>query len=183
MQSIKIKKTTYKRLVDQIEDFGETVDNVINKALDAFEAQKKKEVRIKPETEFAGTQLQFKSTQIPRVYHSKPMSIIIDGVKTSVQNWIEIFEPIIEIAWDRGLANNKLRNKYAISIFDNPQYPEKYHFVSKMGIWVRRRSSEHIVESLRDIAKDLQLEIEIEIRWLQNLKAQFPGRKARIQIS
>ena len=183
MQTIKIQKPTYKRLVSHIDNFGESEDNVINKALDALELQKKKVSQIQATPKFTGTQLQFNPSQIPNTYHSKLVSMKIDGVVSHVQKWIELLDTFIKIAIDRGLSNFELKQRYAIKLIQSPENQKPYRFASTIGAWIQPLSSSDILEKVQNIAKDLHIHVEIEIRWYQNDKAQFPGCEARIQIN
>ncbi len=183
MRSIKISKSTYLRLEEHISGFRETEDNVINKALDALEFLQKKESQTKSKPEFVDSQLQFNSNQIPNLYHSKPITMKVDGVMSHIKNWNEILYPILRIAMDRGISNLDLKRRYALNVIKDSGINEKYHFVPTIGLWVQPMSSNDIMKRVKKIANDLGIELEIEIRWHQKINAQFPGREARIQIN
>ena len=183
MRSIEISESTYKRLVEHIGGFRETEDNVISKALDALEVIQNNKSQTKPRTDSVGSQLKFSSNQVPNLYHSKPTGMKIDGVKAHIKNWNELLYPILRIAIDRGLSDLDLKRRYALNLKKDCGIDEKYHFIPTIGLWVQPMSSNDIMKRVKKIANDLGIELEIEIRWQQKIKAQFPGREARIQIN
>ena len=183
MRSIEISESTYLRLEEHISGFRETEENVIIKALDALELSQKKNSQKKSNVESVVSQLHFNSNQIPNLYHSKPISMKVDGVMSHIKNWNELLYPILRIAIDRGLSNLDLKHRYALNVMKDSGINEKYHFVPTIGLWVQPMSSNDIMKRVKKIVNDLGIELEIEIRWHQNIKAQFPGREARIQIN
>ena len=183
MRTIEISESTYKRLVQHIGGFRETENNVINKALDALEVMQNNESQTIPRTDYVGTQLQFSSNQIPNLYHSKPTSMKIDGVKSHIKNWNELLYPVLRIAKDQGLSDLDLKRRYALNVMKDCGIDGKYHFIPTIGLWVQPMSSNDIMKRVKKITNDLGIELEIEIRWHQNIKAQFPGQEARIQIN
>ena len=183
MQTIEIQKSTYKRLVSHIEDFSETEDSVINKALNALEKQKKKKTSIKKTQNISTTQLQFNPNKIPNTFHSKLVNMKIDGVKTHAQNWVDLLNAFVKIAIDQGLSSHELKRRYTINLVKNPQNQSSYRFAPEFGAWIQRLSSVHIVEKVQNMAKDFNIEVEIEVKWFEKSKAQFPGCNARIKIN
>ena len=183
MQTIEIQKSTYKRLVSHIEDFRDTEDSVINKALNALEKQEKEELRIQKTQNKPATQLQFNPNQIPNTFHSKLVSMKIDGVLSHAQNWVDLLDAFVKIAIGRGLSSLELKRRYTINLVKNPQNQKTFRFVPAFGAWIQRLSSIYIVEKVQKMANDFNLELEIEVKWFEKSKAQFPGCNAKIKIN
>ena len=183
MRTIEISETTYERLEGYSEGFRDTEDKVINKALDALDLQNKNITKNQFIPKPMNTQLQFESNKIPDVSFSKPLSMKIDGVESSTRKWVELLDPILSIAIDRGLSIFDLKRKYAFNITEDSDDHTHYRFISNLGIWIQPLSSKDVLKRVQKIAQDLQIELEIVVKWLQNDKAQFPGMEAKIRIN
>ena len=183
MQTIKIQKSTYKRLVSHIEDFGETEDDIINRALDKLDKPTKKISKIQPSTKSESGQSRFGKANLPDVTFSKPVCIKVNGDERMVNDWNELYYYTLGLAVDRGYSISELAKKFRINISEVPIGDKNYDFEPCLKVWIRYIGSVSIVRKIRMIANDLDLEVELAIQWPINNKAKYSGKEARILIN
>ena len=183
MQTIKIQKSTYKRLVSHIEDFGETEDDVINRGLDKLEKPLKNLAKTQQRNKTSEGQLQFGSANLPDVTFSKPVNIKVNGKESVVNDWKGVYYHALKLAVEHGYGIPKLVRMFNLNISDIPVNDKNYDYDPNLKIWIRYIGSVNIVYKIRMIANELNLDFELVVQWPVNSKAKYSGKEARILIN
>ena len=184
MRNIQIEDSTKFRLFQHAKSFDATPDRIINLALDALEKQPNEKALMQNEDK--NDRLQFESTEIPDVTLSNLLSANIAGKKLHLNKWINLWDPILTNAVERGLNLSGLDKLYGFDLTLDPkskEQPQYFHYIPILKKWLRRKSANSTVATIKKIAEEFQIEVSVEIIWKQREKALHPGQQAKIQIN
>ena len=121
MRNIQIEDSTKFRLFQHAKSFDVTPDRIINDALDVLENKLNHNNSIQNEVISVDTQLLFNSNEIPDLTHSNLISAYISGKTLTPKKWVNLWDPIIRIAQEKGLDSNKLTEQYGLDLTNSPE--------------------------------------------------------------
>ena len=184
MQNIQIEDSTKLRLFLLTKSFDARPDRIINLALDALEKQPNEKALIQNEDK--NDRLQFESTEIPDVTLSNLLSANIAGRELHLNKWIDLWNPILTDEVEKGLNLDGLDKLYGLDLTLDPEskeQPQYFHYIPILKKWLRRKSANSTLATIKKIAVEFQIEVSVEIMWKQREKALHPGQQAKIQIN
>ena len=186
MRTIQIEDSTRLRLFQHAKSFDATPDRIINVALDVLENKLNQNNSIQNEVIGVDSKLQFNSNEIPDLIHSNLISAYIAGKTYTPKKWVDLWDPIIRVAQEKGLDTNMLVEQYGLDLTKNPEEkksPQYYHYVPILDQWIRQITANLTIATVKKISNKFNIKVDIEIYWRNTTKAKHPGQQAKIQIN
>jgi len=167
-----IADTTFERLKAHAEPLVDTIDSVINRALDALEAQ----TGTAPSASTNGARV-FDPSVPPNLAHTTVKSIELCGraLKPNETYWNTLLIVTLREAKTRGAEIDELASLVLGNCRIGRKEDEGYRFYKDLGLSIQGQDSNAAWRATYHIASKLGLSLEVMFTWQNNPKAAFPG--------
>ena len=170
MREIKIKQSTYERL-EQYQTFEySTVDQVINRALDALDKYEEKKVKK--------IQHVINPKLLPDLRFTKILNASVGGEIVLKPNWIKVFRKYLIFAENQcGSVNELVRTCRSVNVYLElgDKNDGVYSHFAKLDVSIPPMSANSCCEALVLVAQKFSIEFDIEFQWKYKRAAKHPG--------
>lgn len=170
-----IQPSTFLRLQKHAIPLVDTIDSVINRALDALEGH---------QTPNNSELKSYTADQHPDLTFTIIRSATIENTKLAKGKlyWNHILRDLVTRANKKGFDATKIMDTIGINTQIGTTEDKSYTFIDAVGISVQGQNSNDAWRAIVNLAKSFNLKIEVEFEWQQNDKAALPGQTAVLRI-
>jgi hypothetical protein len=172
MPDISIQQSTFERLQRHARPLVDTVDSVINRALDALEDDR-------PAASSSG-EMRFSTP--PDVTHTKVLDASIEGTPLLRPNWNRILDEAVRHAMRIYRDFDKVRLLCAANIVQGRKEDEGYGYLPDIDISIQGQDANAACRACVALAQATGLALDIGFVWRQKTGAAFPGVRGRLVI-
>jgi hypothetical protein len=165
---------TFERLKAHAEPLVDTLDSVINRALDALETMPGKAVPA------GGAARSLNPAAPPNLAHTTVRSIELCG-RTLPPNetyWNTLLIATLREAAKLGLEPDSLKALLIANSVVGRKEDEGYRYFKDLGLSIQGQDSNAAWRATYHIARNLDLPLQVTFSWQNNSKAAFPGTDA-----
>jgi len=168
-----IADATFERLKAHAEPLVDTIDSVINRALDALEERSGTE----PHSLAPGRIRQFNPAAPPGLAHTTVRSIELCGriLKPQETYWNTLLIVALREAKSRGTETDELQRLVLGNCLVGRKEDEGYRFYKDLGLSIQGQDSNAAWRATYHVANKLGLSLKLIFAWQDNLKSAFPG--------
>ncbi len=177
MHKIDIQKTTFKRLQHHAEPLVDSNDSVINRALDALEMQNSTGRRLEPNENAVQP---IDPAKLPDLRHTKIISASISQQALKSPKWNSLLKKLLIISMQRLGSFDELERISSINMKEGYYETSGYKYIKQANISVQGTSANDACHAIVNIARQLNIDLEITIQWRQKEGSKFPGEKRRL---
>ena len=182
MQEITIEQATFERLQLHAKPLVDTIDTVVNRALDALErdtpiapSQPLRQPAMAPEREFDWR-------TPPDVSHTKLSGAALHGQRIDRPNWNLLLKRMLELAMERLSDFDAVQRICPVNMMRGYKDDEGYRYLSEIDLSFQGASANDSLRALLAAARGLGVEFEIDFSWRQKEGAAYPGERARLKV-
>jgi len=158
----------------------ETIDHVVTEAMERLGLESDIE---EPENSSPNTDNILKFDNAPGLTFTRLVSATIDNQALSKPNWSKLLHGMIKTLKTRGLSHESLRTALNIPTDINQREDQGYKFYSDIGISFQGQSAADAWKEVERIAKKHKIPVHVRFRWLDQPKAQHPGRQGELTVA
>ena len=172
MQMVSLSQETFSRLQAHAVPLVDSIETVINRALDALEATSG-ETR---QTNGVGTR-PFNPANPPNLSFTTVRSVIFEGKRhiPSETYWNSILVASIREAAKRKMSPAQIAELLIVNNILGKKDEGGYKFIEEAGLSVQGQDSNAAWKAAHHLATELGFSIEVSFVWQNNPKAAFPG--------
>ena len=174
MPYVEVKEEDLKRLRELAGIFE--IKDVITKILDDFLEDYTKPAPVQSSEEVKV----FDFSNPPSLSHTKFVSGTFAGIAANAAAWNGLLAQAIEMAHQRLGGINEIRRVAAINLVDGEKLDEGYKYISSLNISYQGVSAIYAARHIGELAKALNVPVDIEFRWRTKDEAAFPGMAGRL---
>lgn len=182
MQEITIEQATFERLQLHAKPLVDTIDTVVNRALDALErdtpvlpAQPLRQPAMAPEREFDWR-------TPPDVSHTKLSDAVLQGQHIDRPNWNLLLKRMLILAMEQLSDFDAVRRICPVNMMRGCKDDEGYRYLSEIDLSFQGASANDSLRALIAAARGLGIDFEIGFSWRQKESAAYPGERARLKV-
>lgn len=159
---------TFERLKSHAEPLVDTIDSVINRALDALE-------------QFGGGEPSaiqpFHPAAPPNLAHTTVRSIELCGrvLQPNETFWNTLLIAVLREAVGKGVSAITLENVLTVNCVAGRKEDDGYRFYEDLGLSIQGQDSNAAWRATHHIARELDLPLKVIFSWREHPKAAFPG--------
>lgn len=178
-QSVTLSDATFMRLQAHAVPLVDTIETVINRVLDTYEAGKSV-----PDSDSFGARV-FNPAGPPNLAHTKMLSAELCGrrLPPSETKWNALLVATIREAMKRLGSAERLKDLVIVNSVLGRKEKDGYKFLPDVGLSVQGQDSNGAWKAAYHIAKTLGLPINVTFVWFQNEKAVLPGVTGRFSMT
>jgi hypothetical protein len=168
-----ITDATFERLKAYAEPLVDTIDSVINRALDALDEKSGGESHS-----FAPTLIrQFNPAAPPSLAHTTVKAIELCGrlLKPNETYWNTLLIATLREAKSRGTETDELSRLVLGNCLVGRKEDEGYRFYKDLGLSIQGQDSNAAWRATYHVASKLALSLTVTFVWQDNPKSAFPG--------
>jgi hypothetical protein len=179
----KLSPETIARLEKHARPFVDTVDTVINRVLDAYEASR--EETDDTDLVTGGVPKDFDPSSPPNLTHTKVLSVHFNGIKFSREdtNWNALLSEAIRAAKKHAKSDDELRRVVLANFITGKKEDEGYRYLADINLSVQGQDANSAWKATYNIARLLKLPFEIVFAWRLKTEASHPGVTGRFAYS
>jgi hypothetical protein len=179
----KLSPDTIARLEKHAKPFVDTVDTVINRILDAYEAGR--EDTDDADVVTGGTIKDYDPSSPPNLTHTKVLSIQFNSNKLPREdtNWNSLLNEAIRVARKHAKSDDELRRVVLANFIVGKKEDEGYRYLADINLSVQGQDANSAWKATFNIARLLQLPFEIVFAWRLKAEASHPGVTGRFVFS
>lgn len=181
MPDVSLQISTFERLQGHAKPLIDTIDSVINRALDVLE-KCAPPAAISPAYPNAQEQ-RIDPRKLPKLTHTKVLDAAIAGTSITRPNWNLLLEEMLQLAMKRVATFDKLQKLCPVNMVNGRKEDEGYHYLPDLDISVQGQDSNGACRAVVTVVQALDIALEIGFMWRHKEGAAFPGERARIQIA
>lgn len=168
-----ITDATFERLKAHAEPLVDTIDSVINRALDALEEKS----GSGPHGSKARSIRRFNAAAPPSLAHTSVKSIELCGriLKPNETYWNALLIATLREAAKRGKRRDDLSKLVLGNCRPGRKEDEGYRFYEDLGLSIQGQDSNAAWRATFHIASKLGLPLTVTFAWLDNPKSAYPG--------
>jgi hypothetical protein len=182
--SVDLSPTTFSRLQTHAVPLVDTIESVINRLLDAYEA--KSGAPLAPsDSSDSGIIRQFNPSTPPDLTHTKVLAIEFGGkpLPRGEANWNGLLNAAIREAHAKAKSTVDLQKLVIVNFAEGEKSTEGYRFLSDIGISVQGQDANGAWKGASHVAQQLGFELKATFIWRGKEGAAFPGTTGQLQIS
>jgi hypothetical protein len=174
MPDISISQSTFERLQKQAKPLVDTVDSVINRALDAIDVPKpaggngQSYERIVA----AGTDMT----------HTKVLDASVDGRPVAKPNWNKVLDEVVRRAMQTYRDFDKVSLLCPVNMMLGRKEDEGYGYLPDIDVSIQGQDANAASHAISRLAHAIGLGVDIGFIWRQKTGAAFPGMRGRLKI-
>lgn len=180
MPQTSIQDSTFERLQRHAKPLIDTLDTVINRALDALE-----QIEGHPALGSEGSgeaERRIDPRALPELTHTKVLDASIDGEPMARANWNLLLEAMLRHAMKRVGTFDKLRKLCPVNMVKGRKEDEGFSYLSDIDVSVQGQDSNGACRAVVTAAQGLGIAVEIGFMWRLKESAAYPGERARLQV-
>ena len=139
MPDVSLQDSTFERLQRHAKPLVDTIDSVINRALDALEG-KDQPTETAPATGEA-QERRIDPRQLPRLTHTKVLDASIAGTSITRPNWNLLLDEMLRLAMKRVGTFDELRKLCPVNMVSGCKEDEGYDHLPEIDISVQGQDS------------------------------------------
>lgn len=175
----KLSPDTITRLEKHAKPFVDTVDTVINRILDAYEATR--EQADDSDIVTGGKIHDFDPSSPPNLTHTKVLSVQFNRIKFPREdtNWNSLLNEAIRVARKHAKSDDELRRVILTNFIFGKKEDEGYRYLEDIKLSVQGQDANAAWKATFNIARLLHLRFEIVFAWRIKAEASHPGVTGR----
>ncbi|WP_293857006.1 hypothetical protein [uncultured Alsobacter sp.] len=176
-----LSATTLKRLAVYAEPFVDTVDSVVNRILDHYEAAQNA-TAAQPDA-MPGVPL-VSAASPPNLSYTTPKSIEIDGeiMPPAQAYWNLAFLKVVEIAAKKGKTAKELKNMISANSYVGEKVDNGYKFLPEVGLSIQGLDANSAWKATYNLARTMRIKVDVVFAWQNTEKAARPNEVARMTV-
>ena len=173
-----ISPNTIDRLKIYAEPFVDTVDSVVNRLIDAFEANSSGPLKAAPSASSA-----LDAASPPNLAFTTVHNVVLNGVRlpSSESKWNGLMIAAIQQA-KKSMTTEEIDKLVIINHVLGKKTDIGYKYLADVGISVQGQDANHAWKATYEILKELKISAEIEFSWQNNPKASSPGARGKFVV-
>lgn len=177
MHQVQISRETFSRLQAHAVPLVDTIETVINRALDALESNGK------AQNKFSRSGLD--PSAPPSLSFTTVRSATVAGKKQPPHEtfWNSVLIAAVRTAAKKGLSPHQIADLIVVNNVVGEKTDNGYKYIKESGISIQGQDANAAWKAIYHLATNIQLEIDISFIWQSNPKAAFPGQTGRLTIS
>lgn len=177
---IRISDTTYEKMQLVAVPLEDSADSVLERALDFYISQNATSNDSQAKS-ISNSQAIVQNPDSPDdLKHTKIRWGRFGDNKVNGRNWSELVRVAHEVAAKRTNSFDSLSRISPFNLVEHELEERGYHFFPNASISVQYRSAPEVWEGCLQIAKSLDLAVEVEFEWLNKHKAAHPGERGKL---
>lgn len=174
MHSVQITPETFSRLQAHAVPLVDTIETVINRALDSLEGGKP--------ISNAASENRLNPAAPPNLSFTTVRRVEIDGEVLSPADtyWNAALLHLVKIAARRGSSPKKIGELLLANNYVGRKTKDGYKFVAEAGISVQGQDANGAWRSIYYLAKNMKIDLRVDFLWQNNPKAAFPGQASSL---
>ncbi len=177
--AVSLSSATFTRLQALAEPLVDTIETVINRALDALEASKSEPREVLPE----GAE-RFNPAGPPSLSYTTVKSALLEGKRLPPAEtyWNTLMYACIRAAAAKGKTPQEIDKLVLVPSVVGKKEAGGFRFIEEAGISVQGQDANSAWRATHRIATALGLSVEVVFMWQQNPKAASPGKLGAFSI-
>ncbi len=179
MPDVTIEQATFERLQRHARPLIDSVDAVVNRALDALEG------RHAPPSREMGQAVDHnvESDRLPDLTHTKLLTARLAGEDVAKPNWNRMLHRVLILAMREVGDVDELRRRCPANVVAGRKTDDGYHHLPEADISVQGLSANEACSALTVTARGLGIAVDIVFLWRVKEGAAFPGKRGRLNIA
>lgn len=179
MHDVKLGAETFARLQAHAIPLVDTIESVINRALDALD----REAGVKDLVPDDGVR-SFDPSAPPSLSFTTVRSVVVNGRRhpPAETYWNSILEAAVREAAKRGRTPAEIGDLLIVNHVVGPREGGGYRFVEEAGVSVQGQDANAAWRAAFHIADVMKIPIEVTFFWQSSAKAAFPGTVGRMTV-
>ena len=178
MPDITIEETTFERLQRHAQPLVDTVDAVVNRALDALEMGAWRQSNgLNPLVEH-----EIDPDRLLDVTHTKVLSARLAATDIERPNWNRLLHRVLVLSMGRVANLNELRRLCPANMVCGSKTDEGYTHLPEIDISVQGLSANEACAALTVTVRALGIGLDVAFMWRAKEGAAHPGEQGRLQI-
>lgn len=181
---IEISEELFARLQKLAIPFIDTPETVIEKAISLLEGSGNvhKSAPNKTPKQILSIRTYKSYEALPSVKHTKPKSVVIDGVEftdskwSGVNHWVHTRAAAI-------LGIDELVSLSKANIKKGMKEENGFDYLPKIGCSIQRSDASTTLRQICHLAKELDFNVSIFFEWKEHEEAAYPGESACLELS
>ena len=178
MPEISIEQATFERLQRHAQPLVDTVDAVVNRALDAMET----DVSRQPDERMPVVEHEVDPDRLPDVTHTKVLAARLETSNIERPNWNRLLHRMLVLAMGQVANLNELRRLCPANMVCGSKTDEGYTHLSEIEISVQGLSANEACAALTATARALGVGLDVAFMWRAKEGAAHPGERGRLQV-
>lgn len=181
MPEVTIQESTFTRLQRHAKPLVDTIDTVMNRALDALE-----QMAASPESgDGQGPQdeRRIDHRALPNVKHTKVLDASIEGAQIAKPYWNVLRNEMLRRAMKRVHSFEKLRQVCPVNMVKGRKTDEGYDYLSDIDVSVQGQDANSACRAVVTAAQSLGIALDVGFMWYHKERAAHPGEFARLRIA
>ncbi len=178
MPEITIEQATFERLQHHAQPLIDTVDAVVNRALDALETGAWKQ----PDEVGRVDEHEVDPDRLPDVTHTKVLTARIAAADVKGPNWNRLLHRVLVLSMGQVADLNGLRRLCPANMVCGKKTDEGYSYLPEIDISVQGLSANEACAALTVTARALGIGLEIAFMWRAKDGAAHPGERGRLRV-
>ena len=184
MPKVEINQSTFRRLQSHAEPLVDTLDSVINLAIDALERAKSSPAERTPKRA-TGTSDDLVSLDandpLPDLKHTRVLHAMVGG-RSVRPNWNNVLRHMLRLATDEGHSVDKIRRLCAVNLVAGEKEDEGYRYLAEAHMSYQGLNANGAAAAVVALAKGVGVALELDLEWRPKPQALHPGRRARLRL-
>jgi len=181
MPEVTIKDSTFGRLQRHAKPLVDTIDTVVNRALDALEQTGASPI---PESGHGiPAERRIDPRALPSLTHTKVLEASIDGEPIARANWNSLLDETLRRVMKRVGSFEKLKQVCPVNMVKGRKEEEGYSYLADIEVSVQGQDANSACRTVVTAAQTLGMAVNISFMWRHKEAAAHPGERARLQIA
>lgn len=180
--SVDLAPTTFTRLQAHAVPLVDTIESVINRLLDAYEAKDGAPV---PAADGGDSIVrQFNPNTPPSLTHTKVLAIEFNGksLTRGEANWNGLLDAAVRAAKAKAKTSADLKKLVIVNFVEGKKSDEGYRFLSDIGLSVQGQDANGAWKGACHVAQQLGYKLTATFIWRDKEGAAFPGITGQFNI-
>ena len=178
MPDITIEQATFERLQRHAQPLIDSVDGVVNRALDAMETG----VSRQPDERVRMVEHEVDPDRLPDMRHTKVLAAKLAGEDIRRPNWNRLLHRVLVLSKGRVADLNDLPKLCPANMVPGSKTDEGYSHLPEIDISVQGLSANEACAALTVTARALGIELDVAFLWRAKEGAEHPGERGRLQV-
>jgi hypothetical protein len=182
--SVELSPQTFARLQAHAVPLVDSIESVINRIVDYYEAKGGKPVSAS-ERDGSENVRQFTPATPPSLKHTKVLTVEFCGktLEHSQAKWNGLLVAAVREAKARAKSPSAFKRLVIVNFVDGQKTDEGYRFLSDVGISVQGQDADASWRAACHIAQHLGCQLQVTFAWRQKEGAAFPGTIGQFSIA
>ncbi|QKC97160.1 T4SS efffector SepA family protein [Mesorhizobium sp. NZP2298] len=171
--SVELSPETFKRLQAHATPLVDTVETVIGRMIDAFEAT----ALLPAEVSKGQSVRSFNPNTPPDLTHTNILGVTFNGCKLGrgKDNWNGVVDAAVRAAAATARSHDELRRLIVVNYVEGTKQDEGYRPLADAGISVQAQDANGAWRAACHIARQLGCDLSIKFAWREKEGAAYPG--------